>query len=469
MKKFIFMVLIVIMATPSNVVHADVVYSNYFFGLNMHATEKLGRSFQVYSPLGSVSTRAEPGRENTKDVNFRETTYRNGDVVEIGYTYSHEGEYWGIQPLSHRYSPPGWIQMENLRMLYTKDDFEREHRSEFYTYISFKNTELFEKEFVLWQWPGSDRPKQILGDNYYFTIIDISVIHAYKDKDGREWGYVHILVGNWFFRGYYFDPNGWVCLSDPQNPDIPAFFPAPEPIKWSPGIDPDWRPAYTPLSFSISGACNIPAGAVRSPILPVYVSDGVYGGEGSYAFTKVGTWPDWLVLAEDGTISGSRPPVAQAPTTITLKISDNSGACLFISLDVGSVWNTYSIIVENGNAVKHSADEGELVTITAKPAPIGQAFEKWVSDEVAFIMPPGLPPATVATFTMPGKNVAVTAVYKDLPVSTAPSIESTTMGATDTPIGQDGGGGGGFNPFWPLVGGGALVALCLLVFIWRKR
>lgn len=27
---------------------------------------------------------------------------------------------------------------------------------------------------------------------------------------------------------------GWICLSDPENDAIPAFFPAPDPTGWSP-------------------------------------------------------------------------------------------------------------------------------------------------------------------------------------------------------------------------------------------
>ena len=47
----------------------------------------------------------------------------------------------------------------------------------------------------------------------------------------------------------------WVCLTDPENSDIPAFNPAPRPIRWQPdGIldwsladADDWPPAGNPI------------------------------------------------------------------------------------------------------------------------------------------------------------------------------------------------------------------------------
>ena len=33
---------------------------------------------------------------------------------------------------------------------------------------------------------------------------------------------------------------GWICLSDPQNTDIPSFNPAPAPAKWASGDNTFW-------------------------------------------------------------------------------------------------------------------------------------------------------------------------------------------------------------------------------------
>ena len=34
--------------------------------------------------------------------------------------------------------------------------------------------------------------------------------------------------------------SGWICLDDPENNEVPAFNPAPKPIRWSPDGEHDW-------------------------------------------------------------------------------------------------------------------------------------------------------------------------------------------------------------------------------------
>jgi hypothetical protein len=80
----------------------------------------------------------------------------------------------------------------------------------------------------MWPWPGSDREKEIL--DWSINDANFTVSHAYKDNEGREWGY----TARW--------GTGWICLADPENSRIPVFNPAPTPLRWSPDGD-DWSSA----------------------------------------------------------------------------------------------------------------------------------------------------------------------------------------------------------------------------------
>jgi len=95
------------------------------------------------------------------------------------------------------------------------------------------------KDHFCWMGPGSGNPL------YTFKDVDADTAHvypAYKDTEGREWGYIPYFCGSRHI---------WICLSDPVNRDIPAFNPAPEPILWSPNAAPDWygtSPAQPPVT-----------------------------------------------------------------------------------------------------------------------------------------------------------------------------------------------------------------------------
>jgi hypothetical protein len=89
------------------------------------------------------------------------------------------------------------------------------------------------ERLVKWEWPGSDREKRI--EEFPNSIYNIQsyadVLYAYMDSEGQEWGKTR-------YSGK------WICLDDPENNSgIPAFNPAPTPIKWSSNYRYDWSVA----------------------------------------------------------------------------------------------------------------------------------------------------------------------------------------------------------------------------------
>jgi hypothetical protein len=107
-----------------------------------------------------------------------------------------------------------------MLVLYDYVAFAEEHMGEFYTYDG-DYAEIKEAgSAVMWPWPGAEESIWTLEDidTEYFDVWA-----AYKDAEGREWGFVTYLWGN---------RNIWVCLSDPTNENLPALNPAPEPGVW---------------------------------------------------------------------------------------------------------------------------------------------------------------------------------------------------------------------------------------------
>ena len=222
-RVFILVMVFSLLASPLTA-YADAIMGNEFQWQNYDKMQPLGRSrFCVNGPDGYVSIREEPSWESKIFAysNNKEITYQNGTELIMSSLYVNKGEYWGIMSAGHHVYYPGWIPMAHLLVVYIRNDFNTEYKNEFYTYNGNYDAVLVAKRLVLWQWPGSDREKRVL-DVDGFELKDEQVLYAYKDKSGREWGYVDI--------GQY----EWICLSDPENSQIPAFHPAPEPISWSP-------------------------------------------------------------------------------------------------------------------------------------------------------------------------------------------------------------------------------------------
>jgi len=252
-KRILCTIIVLLMLTPT-VAYADVVWDNKFDSRNRKNTVQVGRSFYINSADGYLISRAAPGSRIRRDDNNRffygegGRIYENGHIVPISRAYNHRGNYWGLIDSGGHGGPDGWVPIDELLMRYEESDFIAEHESDFYDRNNNIDTDIFlELEwFILWQWPGSDREKykyDFFGfDDSWVNRKDVSVDFLYLDGEGREWMHVTIM-GGWS-RGnppMLGGAAGWVCLSEPDNMDIPSFDPAPEPILWSPTEPPDWR------------------------------------------------------------------------------------------------------------------------------------------------------------------------------------------------------------------------------------
>ena len=219
-------------------------------------TEQIDRRFYVNSPDGYLNPKEEP--DSKKDVLIYEDrsisytsdenakmevlTYNNGDIINISRTLLLNGKYWGAMSPRQSFPNSGWIPMEQLLLIYERQDFEEENKKNLYQYTGSYEAVFASKRHILWQWPGSDREKRIFDDERY-VLKGVDTLYAYKDTEGREWGYVNLSYVYTLesVRVFTTITEGWLCLSDPANgSDIAAFNPAPKPTKWSPDSKYKW-------------------------------------------------------------------------------------------------------------------------------------------------------------------------------------------------------------------------------------
>ena len=209
-------------ALPVSIARADVINvpDNDFYLQNSQACVKLERKFIANGKDGSVALKTKPG--SNKIV----TSKGNKTELLILYTYDHNGEIWGFADADIN-GRAGWVPLDQLLLMYDYLSFQQEHQDELHFFDGSMDLFTEADNIVLWTWPGSGKQISKLGQPYkdnMFADAYKLVVCAYTDADGREWGY---------FNSKYW-PHVWVCLSDPSNPDIPAFNPAQEPVLWYP-------------------------------------------------------------------------------------------------------------------------------------------------------------------------------------------------------------------------------------------
>jgi len=218
---------LLIFASFAQFARADVLITpeNNFYKQHQDDCTYVNRNFYANSQNGFVSLKKEPGSAVETD------TVKNGEVLNIVFTYDYSGEIWGVAMLDVYGNQNGWIPMSQLVLVYDYISFEEDHKNEFYSYTGGYDTLKITDKIIMWSWPGSGVQQGAIEqkiDDYF------SVSTAYTDMQGQEWGFIN------YWHGYR---NCWICLSDPSNSGLSALNPPSQPPLW---------PAKTPHKSLLS-------------------------------------------------------------------------------------------------------------------------------------------------------------------------------------------------------------------------
>jgi len=147
--------------------------------------------------------------DSPEDKNI-EAIVLNGKRVLITITYKAEdGVLWGCCLDFVNQNEMIWICMDDCYADYTRFDFIKEHEMEFvHEPIQLKENQLV----IIYQYPGSGIPmeeaaKQDIEESNLKQDYD----YYYVDQEGQKWVNVQ-----------YKDTDGWVCVTDPSNRNLPA-------------------------------------------------------------------------------------------------------------------------------------------------------------------------------------------------------------------------------------------------------
>ena len=218
-RVFVFIAACFIMLAAPFSVFADILYEprDDFYIRNRKDCEDLRLNFTANGADGYVSVKREPGSD-------REIiAVENGEMFRIYLVYNNQGESWG---LCDRVMPTfsdeegwnwytGWAKMEELLLVYDYLAFEKEHENEFYGYDGSYDKVTNAEKNVMWTYPGSGVVAGIHSEKIDEDYLNWYNPQTYRDAEGREWIYLRRLP-----QGDVF--NIWICVSDPENEDIPA-------------------------------------------------------------------------------------------------------------------------------------------------------------------------------------------------------------------------------------------------------
>jgi hypothetical protein len=211
LKRVFVLTVLCLLLIPATAAYADVIAEpdNNFFNRHRNDCVYLGRSFCKAGEDGAAPVKKAPN--SNENIAFITST----EIIFVEFSCLYKGNFWG---LTQGYN--GWVKLDEFLVLYDYISFEEEHSNDFYAYTGDYGEITKNKTAEAWPWPGADSPLWTIED---FDITHFSLLHAYKDEQGREWGFVSYVHGN---------PNIWLCLSDPLNKNMSAFNPAPEPTIW---------------------------------------------------------------------------------------------------------------------------------------------------------------------------------------------------------------------------------------------
>ena len=213
---FVFMVFLILVSPLTVLADAIIEPDNQFYKQYSNKCVYLKRDFCGNGTDGYISVKNDPRTKNEI------CQIKNNEIIYIEYSCLYDGEYWGLttyvgEPGSGK---GGWIKMEQLLVIYDYVSFEEEHFNEFYQYTGDFSEIKEAGAAIAWSWPGSGSTLRTISN---LDTESVHISHAFKDEQGREWGFIPYL---------YASRNLWICISDPVNHDIPAFNPVPEPVKW---------------------------------------------------------------------------------------------------------------------------------------------------------------------------------------------------------------------------------------------
>lgn len=205
-----------------------------FYRRHAEDCDGLYRWYQANGEAGYTAMLDQPGGHVVANI-------KNGTELFLSHVYRGNGE-WGYTEqdassegfaAARKGGISGWINLSHLRPVYDSVAFREDHAQEILPFQGELGGLLAAERVQLWKYPGA--PFQ---EDAWIAGLDdgFQLAGSYTDEDGRLWGWVG------YYRGWR---DTWVCVSEPENPNLPVKMPEQQPLY--PAAEPPVPKGYLPF------------------------------------------------------------------------------------------------------------------------------------------------------------------------------------------------------------------------------
>jgi len=142
-------------------------------------------------------------------------TVEAGTRIYVGFSYTVQGEVWGVGYPLGDWDTEGWFRLGRLQLEYDHEAFMADFSNSIQSVNGVIDAHTLTAPVPTWTYPGSgviDTTLDCIWDQVQFNDGKLEYHNLYTDPDGGQWGYV----------GYFMGHCGWIYLDDLYADTPPA-------------------------------------------------------------------------------------------------------------------------------------------------------------------------------------------------------------------------------------------------------
>ena len=202
-RRYLFLLVFLCFVLQTTVVRADLIFEpqDSFYEKHADSCKYVNRTYIVNGFNGETIVYESP--ESAKKV----ITVKNREKYYISFVYTDKKNVeWGF--LEDGQENSGWVPMDYMYPVYNSQSFYEEYRDKITSDDGVIPNVTKGDVIYGWEYPGAERKFKLKVEEDTFDYSSM-----FTDEEGHQWGNVG------YYRG---DRDFWVCIDEPQNPDLPV-------------------------------------------------------------------------------------------------------------------------------------------------------------------------------------------------------------------------------------------------------
>lgn len=202
-RRYLFLLVFLCFVLQTTVVRADLIFEpqDSFYEKHADSCKYVNRTYIVNGYNGETIVYESP--ESAKKV----MTVKNREKYYISFVYTDKKNVeWGF--LEDGQENSGWVPMDYMYPVYNSQSFYEDYRDKITSDDGVIPNVTKGDVIYGWEYPGAESKFKLKVEEDTFDYSSM-----FTDEEGHQWGNVGYYMGNRDF---------WVCIDEPQNPELPV-------------------------------------------------------------------------------------------------------------------------------------------------------------------------------------------------------------------------------------------------------